>query len=205
VAQINLEPAHAVAKAEFAGKDPGEMARNSMAEYDSKEGRFSLGFLGDQYFIFFPEGKVEMENKDGSVPQAVQILLLHYLTHASPSEIEGKLVSFKELPSGMIYTGPFTNRAIRPLVGIFGHDPSKLLEAGKSIGGIPVNMGDVAVTVPVLPKIPVTFVLWEGDDEFPPTGNVLFDSSASSHLHTEDYALLPGLVISKMKNNIQRK
>lgn len=202
MAKINLEPAHAVAKAEFAEKVPEEMARNSMVVYEPERKRFIVPFLRQDYYIHFPDGSVEMVGKKEEVDQTVQILLLHYLTHASPGQVQDKLISFKELPGGMIYVEPFTNRAIRPLVGIFGNNPSKLVEAGESLGGKRRNMGDAAVTVPVLPKIPITFVIWEGDDEFPPAGNVLFDSSAPFHLDTEDYALLPGLVLSEMKKKI---
>lgn len=205
MAQINLKPAHVVAKAEFAGKVPEEMARNSMSFYEPEQQRFTVTFLGQDYFIYFPDGTVKMAAKDDEVPQAVQILLLHYLTHASPDQVQGKLISFKELPSGRIYVGPFTNRAIRPLLGIFGQNPSKLVEVGEKMGGKPVKMGDAGVMMPVLPKIPITFVIWDGDEEFPPTGNVLFDSSAPSHLHTEDYALLPGLVLSEMRKKLQQR
>jgi len=201
VAQINLNPAHKVAVTEFAEKNPEDMALNSMAIYDPERKIFSLNFVGKEYFVHYPDGTVWMSEKD-NVSQIVQILLLHYLTHASPTQVQGKNISFKELPSGMIYVNPFTNRAIRPLVGIFGQDPSKLIQAGKSLGGDVADMGDAAVTVPVLPKIPVTFVIWEGDDEFPPTGNVLFDASAAFHLHTEDYAWLPGLALSEMKTKV---
>ena len=113
--------------------------------------------------------------------------------------MEGKLISFRELPSGSIYIGPFTNRAIKPLVSIFGDRPGALAEAAEKIGGQRVEMGDLSVKVPVLPKIPITFLLWEGEDEFTSSGNVLFDASAPSHLDTEDYALLPGLAIWEMK------
>lgn len=200
--QMNLEPAHAVAKGEFAQKVPEEMAKNSLSVYKPEEQRFTVPFLGQDYFIYYPDGTVKMAGKDNDVPQALQILLLHYLSHASPDQLQGKLISFKELPGGMIYVGPFTNRAIRPLVGIFGREPARLVEIGKMMGGKPVEMGDAGITIPVLPKIPITFVIWEGDDEFPPTGNVLFDSSAPLYLHTEDYALLPGLVLSEMRKKI---
>lgn len=202
-AQINLTAAHLAAREQFAGKDPVLMSRNARVDYEEGTASFLVPFLGRKYRVYHPEGKVELLDGGGDVPQPVQIVLLHYLSQAGPEMAEGRLISFKELPDGFIYREPFTNRAIRPLVAVFGQNPSKLIEAAEQLGGWKENLGDVSVTIPVFPKIPITFVIWEGDEEFPPSGNVLFDASAPCHLPTEDYALLPGLVIGEMKKRVK--
>ncbi len=199
MAWMNLEPAHRQAKEEFARREPESMAFNAAVTYRPETAEFTVPFLGSPYLIKYPGGEVIDPAGGGEVPKEVQITLLHYLAKASPAQVEGRLISFQELPGGFIYVGPFTNRAVRPLVGMFGGKPELLVRAAKMLGGRQVEMGDVAVSVPALPKIPITFVLWLGDEEFPPSGNVLFDASASRHLPTEDYALLPGLVLGKMK------
>jgi hypothetical protein len=43
--------------------------------------------------------------------------------------------------------------------------------------------------------IPVVLVLWQGDEEFPPDGNILFDRSISKILPAEDIAWLAGMVV----------
>lgn len=198
-AQINLDPAHRTAKEEFSLVIHDVVANNTLVNFDHNGSFFTVPFLGEKYRIYFPNGEVEYNDKDGEVSLSIQVVLLHYLVHCGSRCIEGTKMAFSELPSGSIYIGPFTNRAIKPLVSIFGNQPDKLVDAAKKLGGWTEAIGDVAVTVPVFPKIPITFVLWEGDDEFPPSGNILFDSSAISHLPTEDYALLPGLAIWEMK------
>lgn len=195
---INLSPALAHAQASFAAADPVVMAVSSLCSYDEKEQKFIVPYLGRQYRVFYPEGKVE--GPDGrDVPLPLQIVFLHYLTHAKPRQLEGKWISFKELPGGDIYIVPFTNRAIRPLVAIFGSNPARLVAAAERLGGRPLPLGTAAAVLPVLPKVPMAFVLWAGDEEFPPSGNILFDATAGLHLDTEDYALLPGLVLSELK------
>jgi len=218
---MNLEPAIKKAREDFGRRDPQAMAVNAWV--DLSPGGFQLSFLGEEYLIRYPQGEVgylSRENAAGghsgpkqaapenaapeqtvplTVPLPVQIILLHYLAQATPAAPEGRLISFKELPGGNIYVGPFANRAIRPLLKYFGAAPEKLLAAGARFGVKPAGIGEFSVTVPALPKIPVIFVLWPGDEEFPPSGNILFDSSAPKHLPAEDYVVLCGLVLDRLK------
>ncbi len=198
-AQINLKPAREKAGKEFALVDPQAVKTNARVVFNRDGAYFVVPYLGQEYRVYYPSGRAERVAGPGAVPPADEIVLLHYLTKCSPREVEGVKIAFQELPSGSIYIGPFTNRAVRPLVSIFGANPGALVDAAEKLGGWKIELGDVGVTVPVLPKIPITFVLWEGDDEFPANGNILFDASAPAHLHTEDYALLPGLAIWEMK------
>jgi hypothetical protein len=198
-AQINLTTAHEVALEDFAAGDPRVMAHNSLVSFKEEESVFEVPYLGKLYRLTYPGGQVSGTDGGTEVPLAVKIIILHYLTQAGPEPLEGTRISYKELPNGFVYATPFANRNIRPLVSIFAGNPDKLKEAAAQLGGREVELGDVAVEIFVLPKVPVTFVLWFGDDEFPASGNVLFDSAAGNHLHTEDYALIPGLAIWDMK------
>ncbi|MBW1912080.1 MAG: DUF3786 domain-containing protein, partial [Deltaproteobacteria bacterium] len=46
-----------------------------------------------------------------------------------------------------------------------------------------------------LPLAPLALVLWKGDDEFPPEGNILFDKNISKILSAEDMAWLAGMAV----------
>ena len=196
---INLNPAHDQARAEFAALDPVAAASRASVAFDQEAGVFRVPFLGRDYLVGFPDGEINAAGGGEEVSLTSRVCLLHYLNHAGDAPLEGRYVTFKELPNGSIYVGPFNNRAVRPLVSIFGSRPELLVEAGQKLGGEKVEVGDWAVTVRVFPKVPITFVIWEGDEEFPPSGNILYDASAPAHLETEDYALLPGLTVYEMK------
>jgi len=43
-------------------------------------------------------------------------------------------------------------------------------------------------------------VVWRGDAEFPPDGNVLFDGSVSEYLPVEDTVILAETVVWKLVN-----
>jgi len=194
---MNLEPALRKALEEFARRSPEAMAYNAGGALCS--GGIRLVFLGREYRIYHPGGEVEIPGTGIKLATEAKIILLHYLSQSTPAVPEGRHVSFQELPAGSIYIGPYTNRVIRPLLKFFGTQPEKLVAAGEKIGGKRAGIGDFSVTVPVLPKIPLTFLIWSGDEEFPPSGNILFDSSAPKHLPTEDYVVLGGLALEELR------
>jgi len=99
-------------------------------------------------------------------------------------------MAFRELPEGANYFPTFSKRAIKPLVDYFGKDPEQLIDIAQKLGGHKANYGDVAVTINAFSYVPITLVLWRGDEEFAPAGSVLFDSTISDYLSTEDINVL---------------
>lgn len=195
---MNYSAAHDVALEKFRKATLEEISEYSGYPIDGN--RIKIEFLGRRFEVDYPSGQFYAEttlNEEISVP--TQILILHYLVNRSPAMQTGQLISYKELPGGSIYIQPFTNRAINPLVKTFGSQRSKLIQAAVALGGEVVSLGDAAVVLSVFPKVPITLVIWEADDEFPATGNILFDSSAGTVLPTEDYAVLASQVVFALR------
>lgn len=201
MAFMNLNPAVEKAREDFRSVNPVQMATRARVSYAEEEKLFSVPFLGSEYKVSYPDGEIKGPQV-ADTPKEVQVLILHYLTGASGISSNGCLISFKELPSGSIYIGPFTQRAVNPLLKIFGNTPDKLVEAAIRLGGSRVDLGDVSVTVPFFPMVSLTYVMWLGDEEFPSTGNVLFDSTAPTHLATEDYAVMAGMGVFELKKAV---
>ena len=65
-----------------------------------------------------------------------------------------------------------------------------LINTAGKLGGHTVAYGDVAVTVNAFNRIPVTIVLWQGYEEFPSQGEMLFNAAISNYLSTYDIAVL---------------
>lgn len=197
---MNYTAAYEAALEKFRAASFEEMAKHSGY---LREGQcLRVDFLGQEFTVEHPSGIFEPEpNPEGELPIFAQILILHYLANVSEAAEEGKLISYKELPGGGLYIQPFTNRAINPLVRAFGEQPERLLEVASKYKGQAAKYGDVAVAMRVFPRIPVTLVLWAGDEEFPASGTILFDASAPKLLPTEDYAVLASFVVATLKKN----
>lgn len=128
---------------------------------------------------------------DGTEPPGpITLIVLHYVIGAKPLGPTGKLLPYRALPNGAPFAGPFRERSIGPLARVFGAEPEKLIEAGAQLGGRRAPHGDASVEAPFLPRLPVTCLVWAGDDEFPAEANILFDSSAVNHFHIEDLAVV---------------
>lgn len=197
---VNYTAAHEVALEKFRACSLADMARCS--GYPIEGNTLSVNFLGGHYNVEYPSGQFwsgSVPTPSDELPVFTQILILHYLANLNESVETGTLISYKELPGGSIYIQPFTHRAIDPLVRSFGANPDRLLDVATRLGGQFNGLGDMGVTFRVFPRIPVTLILWRADDEFPASGNILFDASAPSILPTEDYAVLASAVVFGFK------
>jgi hypothetical protein len=67
-----------------------------------------------------------------------------------------------------------------------------------ALGGTLRDLGDAAATYLAFPLVPVTHVLWGGDEEFPPEANILFDDTIPQRLSTEDIAALAGASVYRL-------
>lgn len=179
--------AYEIACAQLALKDdPQKIARNSWTEFDQNKNIFTIKYLNEVYNVSYPDGRVSFANQNDDVPIAAKIVILHYLLTVDEQTLTGELISFKEAPGGMIYLKPFEGRVLGGFVAIFGNNAALLTSVAEKIGGRAAKFGSSSVTLDVLPKLPVTYVIWEGDEEVKPNGTVLFDSSVQNCLPTED-------------------
>jgi len=123
---------------------------------------------------------------DRTAPLGIELrlLILQYLVKAEELPLAGKWITEKELKNGeMFYRGVHSLEMFKnPLEETFGSRPDDFLEAGLSIGGAKVDYGDVGLRFQALPRIPVLFILWTADDEFPAKVNILFDTTIEHHL-----------------------
>ena len=149
-----------------------------------------LEYLNQSYQILFPDIAISQIESEEEVAMRDKILILHYFNRAKGTPLTNHKIAYQELPEGTTYFPTFSKRAIKPLVDHFGREPERLIDAAKKLGGHKVDYGDVAVTINAFSYVPITLVLWRGDEEFSPEGNILFNSTISEYLPTEDIIIL---------------
>ncbi|MFC2003230.1 DUF3786 domain-containing protein [Chloroflexota bacterium] len=157
-----------------------------------------LEYLNQPYQIVLPDIDISLIGSNVEVPLRDKILMLHYLTLAKGTPLSNKMIAYKELPEGLNYFPTFYLRAIKPLVNQFGNQPHRLLDVTEKLGGHKAEYGDISVTIFAFSRVPITLILWRGDDELPPEGNILFDSTIADYLSTEDINVLCEIIAWKL-------
>lgn len=158
----------------------------------------SLDYLNRRYSIALPDIKISLIGSDEEVPLKDKILLLHYVIQAAGTSLADKSITYKELPEGVVYFRTFHKRAIKPIVDHFGDKPTRLIEAARELGGQKADYGDAAVTIDAFKNVPITFVLWRGDEEFPAEGSILFNANIADYLSIEDINVLSERIAWKL-------
>ena len=181
--------------------DPRERAEKSGAHLERgpkrKAGRISLSLFNARYVIDFPDLLITSTDKK-VVSLVTKIVLLHYLIKADGRPLSHQLIPYKEIPGGMLYAGVFARRAVEPLIPVFGQSQERFLEAGFRMGGRKAEYGDVSFVLMALPRIPMTYIFWKGDEEFPPTIQLLFDKSVEGYLSLEDIVVVGEMATSRL-------
>jgi hypothetical protein len=159
--------------------------------------RIALRCLGEDYVITYPEGEVTTAAGE-PVDEHLAILLLLYLTEAGGGPLEERWIAFEQISGGAGYIASFRGRVVGPLLRTFGQRPEALLEAASGLDGSSLDLGDAAVVLPALPRVPIAFVLWCGDDEFTPSASVVFDAAVEGYLDAEAVTVLAELATRRM-------
>jgi hypothetical protein len=154
-----------------------------------------LSYLGRPYLVTLPEIDIlpatsSLNPLPSTLALSDKILILHYLIRAQGTPLSRRMIAYQELPEGVVYFPSFFKRAVKPLIDYFGRSPELLLKVSGNLGGYRADYGDMAVTIPAFSRVPITLVIWKGDEEFPPNGNILFDSTVSDYLFAEDINVL---------------
>lgn len=165
--------------------DPEQVARRSGARVEESGAGYHLEVLGHS-FLADPH-KRQISETGGHHFHARELthftlLVPLYLSSCAGTELSGRLLAPASLPHGRSF---FTGRYELPVEAIahhFGSNPDNFEAAGRKLGGSRVDFGDVAIALPVFPRLPVTMILWVGDLEFPARVQMLIDETASAHL-----------------------
>ena len=190
---------------EYRKLDPEEAALRCGVAYDPKNRQFHIRLLGYSYLVDFPEFDVhkEEEGQEGVFlllsQAAAKIIVLRFLISGQMVKSAGKYLTYREVPWGEVYFRQFEGRCLARLKFGFGFKIDAFCAAMEKMGAEKISMGDAAYEFEFINGLHVRFILWEGDDEFPPSSQILFEDNFPYAYQAEDLAVVGDLSISTLK------
>ena len=129
-----------------------------------------------------------------------RILVLRFLTEGAAAPASGKFLTYREIPWGEVYFKQFQGRCIFRLAYGFGNKLEKFAAIMDKIGGTKLDFGDISYEFEFLNGLQLRMILWAGDDEFPPSAQILFsDNFPVAFVQGEDMAVVGDVSIDMLK------
>lgn len=165
--------------------DGQQTAQRAKCQYVTGSQRYIVTLLNTKYVIKVADKQV-FSVRDPSKPQPAEFLqqlcLLAYLINAKDIPLADKLIGAEALPGGQFFFRGIHCLPIGKLEEVFGEHPESLHQTVKKLDAKKCEFGDASIQLYVLPRVPLTIVVWRSDEEFNARASILFDQTAGSHL-----------------------
>ncbi|MEG0377647.1 MAG: DUF3786 domain-containing protein [Eubacterium sp.] len=194
------EKSYLVNKEKFKNFDPIKMSEFTGIAYNVKDGTFVVDVLGEKYRGFWPSGDIVRIDGEAVSSYSVKIIMMRYMMCAQGKPPTKELIGYKEFPDGNLYYANFYSRCIQVFAELFNDKGDELAEYMKNIGGKKMNKGDAAYTFSFMKNVELGCILWYGDEEFAPEGQILFDKNLTNVLSIKDFAVLGDVFIQSLKS-----
>jgi hypothetical protein len=183
----------------LAEREPEEICRNALVKIHPPRG-LVVPFLNETYLVdgdgrCISKGLISgWERVDQPL---LELILLVYILGAKDEPLKREMITAQQLRDGHFFQGPH-ELDTKSLLVRWGRDPSGFRKAAAALGGAPIDAAEAAFRIQALPRVPIYYLLWEGDEEFEPRLSILFDRSVELHLPADAIWGLVQLVSAAM-------
>ena len=174
--------------------------RLSGVTWDGKE--FTLTLLGRDFAISYPDYAIRALDGGTLPPLPTQTFLLRYLLESRDVAWKGEWKTFREMPWGEMYITPYTGRVLTRAAFTLGTRIGKFRTAAEKMGAEPVPHGDAGFRFTLVGGYEMQILVWEGDEEFPPSAQVLYSDNFAEGFAAEDRVVAGDILISTLKANM---
>ena len=184
----------------FAALDPQEAAARTGTPF--ADGAFCLTLLGHPYRITHPEFSISGEGGTALKSLPAQTFLMRWLLEGKQTAGSRDFLTFREMPWGELYIQPFTGRVLQRAAFSFGTRLEAFRAACTATGGLPLQAGVAGFEFTLLGNYRLRMLLWAGDDEFPPSAQLLYSANFVDGFAAEDRVVAGDLLCNEIKANL---
>ena len=190
----------------YRGLNPEDISSRANIPYNAESRTFTLRLMGVTYQVSWPDYEVRHLDREDLQYYPLEgaanarILVLRYLTEGAAAPATGKFLTYREVPWGEVYFKQFQGRCLFRLAYGFGNKLQKFREIMEKLGARKLPHGDEGYEFEFLNGLYLQFLLWEGDEEFPPSAQILFsDNFPVAFVMGEDMAVVGDVSIGALK------
>ena len=186
----------------FRGLDPAEASARCGVPFEN--GEFRVRLLDTEYLIAWPEFAIRTESGSGLALGKLpfQTFLMRWLLESKAAEAAEPSLTFREMPWGEVYIGPFTGRCLTRAAFTFGTRIAAFRKGAEALGGKTCTHGDASYRFSLLQGYDMEMIVWEGDEEFPPSTQILYSGSFVDGFSAEDRVVAGDILITAIRSKM---
>lgn len=186
----------------FRDLDPEEAAKRCGVTFEN--GEFRVRLLDTDYLIAWPEFAIRTESGKGLALDKLpmQTFLMRYLLEGRQAGESTRLLTFREMPWGEVYIQPFTGRCLTRAAFTFGTRIAAFRKGAEALGGQPTGHGDAGYLFELIGGYRMELIVWEGDEEFPPSSQILYTDTFADGFSAEDRVVSGDILITAIKSRM---
>lgn len=165
--------------------DGADTARRSKCQYSANPQRYIVPLLNREFVVNLSDKNISAISPDSPQQTASyleQLCLLAYLINARDVPLADKLCNAEALPGGQFFFRGHHSLPTKELQSTFGNQPDLLYKASERFNAERCQFGDASVRLNILPRIPLTIIIWGRCEEFDARASILFDKSAADQM-----------------------
>jgi len=181
--------------------DGYKTAARAKCQYLTNPERYVVKLLNTEYVVDLADKQI-FSVRDSSEPAEFlqQLCVLAYLINAQDLPLANKLVRAEALPGGQFFFRGIHSLPTEKLEKAFGEHPEALHQIAEQFRAKRCDFGDASIQLYILPRIPLTVVVWKGDKEFDARASILFDQTAAAHLPLDALLAAVNLAVEALVN-----
>jgi hypothetical protein len=164
---------------DLAGRSLEELANFTLAR-PLPDGGLQFRFLHQEICVDIPHQRLLRAKNGQNGPledPLLELVILVYLNKVNAIfPLDRDIVGLQDLKESHFFVGPHELRTAK-VIDRYGRDPEGFRRAVAALDGRLVDMADAAGRLLPFPRIPMYFLMWFADEEFPADLKVLFDRS----------------------------
>ena len=165
--------------------DGTKTANRAKCQYLRSPERYIVTLLNTEYVVNLSDRNISSA-PSGSPQEPAEFLeqlcILAYLINAQDLPLSDKLVGAETLPGGQFFFRGLHSLPTDKLEQTFGNRPEVLHHISAPFNAERCEFGDASIRLYVLPRVPLTIVIWRQCEEFNARASILFNQTAASQL-----------------------